>query len=346
MIKSSLKELPRGSESLDQAYRGLVERIANQKTGFKELAWKVLLWITCAKRPLTVLEIRHALAVEKGDSRLDEDNLPDIRDMVPACAGIVTVDEESDIIRLVHYTAQEYLQTHLFLLNPRKDPIVLGCQRDNIDTADTLNNVAITITTSCLTYLSFDVFAEGYLTDEMLEIRLRQNPFFDYAARNWAYHIRDIQKSVLDHALEFLTDNPKASASSQVLFFSESEWRGGCQVPPRKFHGTHLVAYFGLSAIMAGLIGKKDLDARDTRGRTPLSYASEKGNEEIVKLLLDYNVDPNSTCADGWTPLARAVEGGNAAVVQLLLIKGVEADCNYRIVSEYNCVCVDLNWIG
>jgi hypothetical protein len=48
--------------------------------------------------------------VEAGESELDEDNLPQIEDMVSVCAGLVTVDEESGIIRLVHYTTQEYFQ--------------------------------------------------------------------------------------------------------------------------------------------------------------------------------------------------------------------------------------------
>lgn len=58
---------------------------------------------TCAKRPLTTLELQHALAVEVGESELDEENFPEIEDMVSVCAGLVTVDEECGIIRLVHY---------------------------------------------------------------------------------------------------------------------------------------------------------------------------------------------------------------------------------------------------
>jgi hypothetical protein len=56
------------------------------------------------------LELQHALAVEVGDSRLGEDNLERIERMVSVCAGLVTVDEESSIIRLVHYTMQEYFE--------------------------------------------------------------------------------------------------------------------------------------------------------------------------------------------------------------------------------------------
>jgi hypothetical protein len=65
---------------------------------------QVLLWITCAKRRLTTFEIQHALAVEVGHSELHEDNLPQVEDIISVCAGLVTVDEETKAIRLVHYT--------------------------------------------------------------------------------------------------------------------------------------------------------------------------------------------------------------------------------------------------
>lgn len=67
---------------------------------------QVLAWITCAKRPLTTttVELQSALSVEMNESDLDEDNLPDLIDMVSVCAGLVTIDAQSNVIRLVHYT--------------------------------------------------------------------------------------------------------------------------------------------------------------------------------------------------------------------------------------------------
>jgi hypothetical protein len=43
-----LERLPKGLDALDRAYEGAMERIGGQKAGFKELAKRVLLWITCA----------------------------------------------------------------------------------------------------------------------------------------------------------------------------------------------------------------------------------------------------------------------------------------------------------
>lgn len=70
------------------------------------MAMQVLAGITYAKRPLTTIELQAALAVEIGEPEFDPETMPDLADMVSVCAGLVTVDEESDIIRLVHYTTQ------------------------------------------------------------------------------------------------------------------------------------------------------------------------------------------------------------------------------------------------
>lgn len=48
--------------------------------------------------------------MEIGKTELDEENLVQIEEMVSVCAGLVTIDEESKIIRLVHCTTQEYFE--------------------------------------------------------------------------------------------------------------------------------------------------------------------------------------------------------------------------------------------
>jgi hypothetical protein len=88
--------------------------------------------------------------------------------MVSVCAGLVTVDKESDTIRFVHYTIQEYFEQTWRTFFPN-------------DPAD--------ITKTCVTYLSFDTFNVGFSpTDEDFKVRLQSS--IDYAARNWGRHAR------------------------------------------------------------------------------------------------------------------------------------------------------------
>ncbi|KAN0080897.1 hypothetical protein V8E54_004101 [Elaphomyces granulatus] len=304
-IDTALDNMKMGKEGLDKAYDDTVNRIENQQKGIRELAKNMLFWIVCAKRPLTTEELRHALAVEPGTQSLDMRNLCPVEDMVSSCAGLVTVNRESNTIELVHYTTQEYFQR-------RRLEAFRDVNKDIIGT-------------SCLTYLSYDVFAKGYLPDSNL-LSLEQNVFFQYAAENWGYHIQDTQQSVVDLALKFLIDDGKVSTSSQVLFQR--------RYPLPQCCGIHLVAYFGLNDIMIRLVEEKDPDTKDSNGRTPLSYAAEKGNTLMVKLLFNYNVDINHRSKNGWTPLSEAIEGGSTATVQLLLAHGAKIKFRYKVMHE------------
>lgn len=134
------------SNAYDHAYQHDIFRIEGQFTNKSYLAKQVLSWIT--------LELQHALAVEVGESKLDEDNLPEIGEIVSVCAGRVIVNEESNIIRLAHYTTQEYFERTQNYWFP---------------------NAQTNITTICISYL---VFARGVCqTDDEFEERLRLNPF-------------------------------------------------------------------------------------------------------------------------------------------------------------------------
>ncbi len=133
-LRDALKKLPTGSEAYDYTYGNAMERIGRQAEDAKELALQVLAWIVCAKRPLKTTELQHALAVEIDEPELDEENFPEIENMVSVCAGLVTVDADSNIIRLVHYTTQEYFER---------------TQKDWFLNADS------DITRVCITYLHF-----------------------------------------------------------------------------------------------------------------------------------------------------------------------------------------------
>jgi len=304
-IDTALDNMKMGKEGLDKAYDDTVNRIENQQQGIRELAKNMLFWIVFAKRPLTTEELRHALAVEPGTRSLDMRNLCPVEDMVSSCAGLVTVNRENNTIGLVHYTTQEYFQR-------RRLEAFQDVNRDIIGA-------------SCLTYLSYDVFAKGHLPDSNLESLLQQNLFYRYAAQNWAFHIQDTQQSVVDLALKFLMDDGKVSTSSQILFQRRYQ--------PPQCCGIHLAAHFGLNDIMIRLVEEKDPDTKDRNGRTPLSYAAENGNTLMVKLLFNYNVDIHHKCNKGWTPLSVAIEGGSAATVQLLLAQGAKIDFRYQVVS-------------
>lgn len=324
-MKSALKKFRKQSQQgpgedgkrdvLEQAYDQAVERIDSQMTGFRLLGRKTLSWICCAKRPLTTYELQHALAVKTGDTELDKDNLRGIEDVVSVCAGLVTVDEESNILRLVHHTAQKYFER---------------AQKVWLQDAET------EITTACVTYLSFNTFERGpCVTDEEFEQRLQQNSLYGYAARNWGHHARRASPLVHELILGFVESEAKVSASSQAMLASKlfGGDSGYAQRVPKQITCVHLAASFGLLETMIYLQSRHSLDVRDSRGRTPLSLAAENGHEAVVDVFLEKEgVDINTKDSQyRRTPLSWAAGNGHHAVVELLLAKGgIEPDSEDR----------------
>jgi hypothetical protein len=196
-----LTKLSKGSAALDDAYKEAIQRIEGQLSGDYELAKRVLSWITYAKRPLTTAEICCALAVEPDEAELDPENIPDVEDLLSVCAGLVVVDQESAVIRLVHYTTQEYFERIRDAWNP-----------------DAQTRMAST----CLTYLSFSIFKTGSCSsDEKFEERLRGSQFLDYAAKHWGEHALTVEDQICDLACTFFSYKELVSCAAQVLLRPE-----------------------------------------------------------------------------------------------------------------------------
>lgn len=85
-----------------------MDRVLSQYPGVVTLAKEALSWIVYAFRPLQIQELQHALATRAGDPDFDEEALPRAEYLLSICAGLVIIDGKSNIIRLVHYTTQEY----------------------------------------------------------------------------------------------------------------------------------------------------------------------------------------------------------------------------------------------
>jgi hypothetical protein len=187
------------------------------------------------------------------------------------------------------------------------------------------------ITTTCVTYLSFDAFEAGFCpTDEEFKARLQLNPFYDYAARNWGHHARAASIEVEQLILDLLEDEAKVSGSSQAMLASGSYFDYS-QTVPKQMTGVRLAAYFGLRETVIGLLKNgHHPDSKDTYCRTPLLWAAGNGHEAVIELLLATNrVDPDSKDDANNTPLTWAIENGSYAAIELLLARGAKVDYGY-----------------
>ena len=292
---------------LGDAYGTTLNRIRKQIGNRMKLGVEALMWILCSERLLKVEELCNALGVEAGTTDFNPDNVPSIQTLVSCTLGLITIDEQSSTVRLVHFTLQEYLSAHpnLFITPHSKMAEI------------------------CLTYLNFQSVCQFPTT---ASATLPTAPFLHYASCYWGSHARkEMAENVKRLALQLLRRDAN-HISAGVLLCEESvdfwSWldrhRG---IPPdlRGFSGLHCIAYMGIAEIAIDMVNMKrwDLNGRDSKGATPLIWAVKYANSRIVKLLLEQrDVDPTLSDQQGLTPLVHAAIAGRRDLVRMLLERG------------------------
>ena len=318
-VRNALDKLPQG---LDDTYDEALQRIQRQGQPSVEMAYRVLSWISYAYRPLTVEGLRCALAVTPGHFTFDEDAMTPESTLVSICAGLVTVDTESKIIRLVHYTTQEFFERF-------RDSRFPTAQAD--------------ITLICLAYLSFDHSSYEYI------YYWEKTPFLQYATRYWRDHMRATPETGINYVNELIIQillQPRTlRALLSYVYEGKRPWLGplalveDSNVPP-----LCAAAILGLESIVVLLL-ERDGDSTKSvikDGETALHTAAYFAQLEVMKILIDHGASVNDHV---WTPLSGAIssiyfrgngmhsEEGAVAAVRLLLARG--ADVNLQSDYQY-----------
>ena len=136
-LRRALDSLP---AKLDETYDKAMLRIQDEESVKMDCAIKVLSRVLFAQRPVTIKELRCALAVEEDDSYLDDEAIPEAGSLLSVRGGLIVVDDD-DIVRFIHCTAKEYFN--------RAAHSEFGCAQAYLATI-------------CITYVSFSAFASEH----------------------------------------------------------------------------------------------------------------------------------------------------------------------------------------
>ena len=309
-IHEALDSLPRG---LDDAFEETLSRIQRQPEGRKKLGMNTLMWITNAKRPLLVSELSDALAIRPGITSLNPLYRPSQKLMVESCLGLVTVNEQTSIIRLVHYSVQQFFEKHQKRIFP-------------------LGESAVAELTT--TYSMLEEFALGSRpNEEGIQTLISQNPFSVYAACFWGHHVRNAKCSQADElALVFLRSGPQRVCSYQISRYTaglkeiywEAEEANSC-------NGILMAAAFGLEGLAKTLLedDQAQIDSMTKMGTTALIRAAASGNLSFMQMLLDRGADK---LKENWygSAIHCAAEAGQVGALTELLQRGLEVDIRDR----------------
>jgi ankyrin repeat protein len=302
-----------------------MRRIEAQDTESRQIAHSTLTWVANAKRLLTAAELQTALAIEPDTKFLDDDNILAIDIILSVCAGLVILDEQLSVVRLVHYTTQEYFYS---------------IQSQQFPRAQT------EITQSLLTFLAFNstrTFFHGHydISD--------YPPLFLYSQYCLAHAAGQPEGILKDMVIDFLVWIVRNSVWNTVWCVWGSSQPWGYSLLPQKLSvlwiavaanlvqtakfllvaATHsqplcqeiiVAAYYGYLQ-MVQLLVEYGAPMNGPHGlyRGPLNVASSEGHLILVEWLIKNGANVNAERSITGTVLQAASYYGHTSIAQLLI---------------------------
>ncbi|KAL2816405.1 ankyrin repeat-containing domain protein [Aspergillus cavernicola] len=319
-LKQALLTLPQGRAGLPKTYHQAMKMIDQQSGDLQSLARKALSWVAYSRRALSSDELRHALATQPALNDFDKEYLSEIDLIKCACAGLLFWDRETDVIRLVHYTFQDFLRSEQILPNAERD-----------------------ITITCITYLSLHSFSMGRCSNnEEYKMRQKYYPLHNYCTKHWGFHAADAPLSeVTILVLDFFEKAGNVAAASQAMMgpesilpvdFFEPDYLG---LIPRGLTTVHIAAHFGLTEILRTLIeAGAEVDALDSMGMTPLLHAAAgKQWPTALFLMEEEGANPRLIDSRSYSLIRLAASAGEESFVKRLLARYTAADPGILEVS-------------
>ncbi|KAK0113552.1 hypothetical protein ONS96_014411 [Cadophora gregata f. sp. sojae] len=304
------------------------EEIISQgiEVSLRKQAFHFLQWVCLSQRPLSVPEIRFAMAcddenMQAGTGRCEDtigfvDSDARMLKLIPSLSGglaEVRRNEHGTTVQLFHQTVTSFLQLRgLQMLAAFSDPAVMIASNDEIVGAGEQR-----LSSSCLNYLVFDdVLREAHQEVRGIETRL---VFVQYAANYWMKHAENAdRKGIKQNGLVERLISEFGLYDTWKLIHYETNRRESHQDCDLDL--IHIMAASNIpSAVEAVLERGISIDDEDLQCNTALHYAARYGHEAVAKFLLKRGARLDVTNRTGGTPLKSAAAHGHISIVQLLL---------------------------
>ncbi|KAL8754169.1 MAG: hypothetical protein Q9199_004528 [Rusavskia elegans] len=312
-LKKALENLP---TTLDELYDDAVQRIKTQSPDDEHLALKALRWVAYTYRPLGFRALQEALAIEPGEDDFDSDGMHPIGLILDVCAGLLIADEENEIVRLVHYTTQDYLDKLL---------------------ASEFQDAHALIAGDGLTYLSYKVFqTEGPGRRSHWDFHL-----WRYASTFWVAHAMARRTPGLSARInEYLASNPRVelinAANYDHILPNEKIYSDmskiGAQTLLPKYDGYGIAAFYGLcdelKISLQQIVNIDQLFHEKVHAWHPivrnsaLHLAVRNDQIETMCILLNHGADIEKKNSAGQTPLLLAIERKALTMAKELISRG------------------------
>ena len=226
-IVTALENLPK---DLDETYSRCVKKILTQSGPyFGADATKILPWIIQAVRPLTMIQLQQALAMNSTTGVIQYDQIPSEQDILRSCANLIRKNQEQHIV-LAHHSVRSFLGDSFTVY-----PILEGTLERLSGAAmveDLLNiyeqfRVSQTLAELCIRHLtseSYSLALQPFVKGPILRL---DPPVIDRITNSIPWYVRSFLPKVQSVQLNLASRVCKMSSVAQLpefFHFAREQW--------------------------------------------------------------------------------------------------------------------------
>ncbi|KAI1382848.1 uncharacterized protein F4822DRAFT_440855 [Hypoxylon trugodes] len=294
-----------------------------------------------------------ALTLDLRDGKIDKRTFDELQQqpstVIQTCKHLVEINEDQGIFRFCHESIYGFFSSN----QPMFDRGLIA--------------------QLCLAHINSPDFSRGSFNDAMwynwggLRHLSQQNPFLEFSSCNWPIYFKGLGES--HAAFEFLQRLLKKSEGREVkenlqlafqvhlltmgsILHSQKE-RGWLDLSGCDCNGSTAIHWAirnnidreKAAHVVERLIEyRADGDIQDIKGRTPLFYASDYGNQHVVECLLQKGVHIDTRSKGGETALIAACMKHHEDIISKLVIAGADVriqgstGTSLQAVSSFGCV--------
>ncbi|KAH6903922.1 ankyrin repeat-containing domain protein, partial [Coprinopsis sp. MPI-PUGE-AT-0042] len=286
------------------------ERILAQGPKHSNLAKLVLLWITHSHSEMTINTLRRAVATSPETHVFDPKRMVPEALLLSVCCGLVSVDEKTKLVRLIHYTTRDAILPRILELYPTPHAILAYVCIAHLTTCGLQNY--------CETAMTCD--NEDYKfrsTVHDFNRLLRDDSLLAYAHRSWTHHTRQCHRTahVMLAVAEFVLN-----CTTYPFQDREAHDFGG---------SLHIAAFYDLEELIPEAARLQSPTVRTTFLKSsPLIIAVKHGHLACARAILSVSgIDVNLGDRYGQNALMHAVIRDETKCAQVLLeAPGIQID--------------------
>jgi ankyrin repeat protein len=345
------QELGKVPPDLGDVYEHILKMVIEPRNWAKTL--HLMQWVCLAERPLSVTELRFAMASDDIYIHQSRQFCKDAKDFVDTdsrmeilitswSGGLLEVkhQETQTTVQFIHQSVNDFLLSdglkYLTSLSNNRLPQDDG-ESTTVSTEIFLGQSHNRLCKSCVNCLRLEeviLSSSAALRGNEVKSHFREKlPFIFYATNSWFLHAEKAERFgnlQQDLVQQFGFSLGPAFQAWLKNFHALDYWNE--KRPELDSTLLHIASSSDLRSVAQILLlnSSTNVHTEDNAGNRALHYAACWGHTELVKILLDAGADIGAKNKNGNMALDRAAANGHQDALQLLLCQGADVDTQGR----------------